>query len=263
MIRRRHLPLFLLIVILVALPSASQAQASFVERMAAANELYEEERYVEATLIYEELVAQGIRDSALFYNLGNAYFKRQMIGHAVLNYRRAEQYAPRDLDVQANLALARQQTIDKLDSGNEVFIVQLGQWAISWLNLDEMALAVLGLWGLLVLLLLARMRMKRGRLRDRTLSAIFVVLFFLLGGIVSLGTRMYVEAIRPTGVIVVDEVPVVSGPGPQYTTEFTLHNGAEVSLLETRGNWSRLSLPGDELQGWVTSNSIVRVTLSQ
>jgi hypothetical protein len=262
MIQRKHLVVLLLSVTLWALPSVLQAQTSFAERMAAANELYEEERYVEATLIYEELAAQGVRDGALFYNLGNAYFKRQMIGHAILNYRRAEQYAPRDPDVQANLSIARQQTIDKLDPGNEVFIVQVGHWAIAWLNLDEMALAVLGLWGVLVLLLLARMRMRRGRLRDRTLSAIFVVLFFLLGGVLSLGTRLFVEATRPAGVIVAEEAPVVSGPGPQYTTEFTLHNGAEVSLLETRGNWTRLSLPGDELQGWVTASSVERVTLS-
>ena len=57
-------------------------------------------------------------------------------------------------------------------------------------------------------------------------------------------------------VIVASEVEVTSGPGAQYVTEFTLHNGAEVNLVEARGNWVRQALPGAELEGWVPASAI-------
>ena len=59
--------------------------------------------------------------------------------------------------------------------------------------------------------------------------------------------------------MVVDELNVTSGPGTQYVTEFVLHDGAEVSMLEKRGNWVRLTLPGGETQGWVPANTVEAV----
>jgi SH3-like domain-containing protein len=61
---------------------------------------------------------------------------------------------------------------------------------------------------------------------------------------------------------VADEINVISGPDDQYVTEFTLHSGAEVELVETRGNWARLQLPGGQLQGWVPAESIIGIQYS-
>ena len=52
---------------------------------------------------------------------------------------------------------------------------------------------------------------------------------------------------------------VTSGPGEQYVTEFTLHSGAEVRLIERRDYWVRLALPGGQLQGWVPAEAVEAV----
>ena len=78
----------------------------------------------------------------------------------------------------------------------------------------------------------------------------------LVVGAASLGGRLYTEAVDQKVIIIAESVDVVSGPGLQYETEFALHGGAEASLVEMRGNWARLALPGGELQGWVPADAV-------
>ena len=95
---------------LLALPEKLSAKTpvDLTHSMATAQRLYEQGRYEAAAQIYQQMVDHGFEDSRLFHQLGNAYFKQGDTGRAVLNYRRAEQLAPRDADIEANLQLARQ-----------------------------------------------------------------------------------------------------------------------------------------------------------
>jgi uncharacterized protein YraI len=76
-------------------------------------------------------------------------------------------------------------------------------------------------------------------------------------GILSIGLRVLDEGSRPPAIIVAD-VTVHSGPGNDYLTEFTLHAGAEVRVVEGRGDWVRIMLPGG-LQGWAPGESVAKV----
>ena len=64
-------------------------------------------------------------------------------------------------------------------------------------------------------------------------------------------------------VIVAEEVDVLSGPGNRYNPEFTLHAGAETGLVERRGVWARIALPGGSLQGWVPGAAVEQVEVSR
>ncbi|MCZ7672749.1 MAG: tetratricopeptide repeat protein [Chloroflexi bacterium] len=71
-------------------------QPSFAQEneMQVANSLYENGRFAEAAQAYEQLVKRSVHDSAVYYNLGNAYFRQDDIGRAIFNYQRAAQLAP-------------------------------------------------------------------------------------------------------------------------------------------------------------------------
>src|SRR5207249_8839840 len=73
------------------------------------NKLYEQGKHSEAAANYEKLIQTGWVSAALYFNLGNALFKSGQIGRAIAAYRQAEQLAPRDPDVRANLQFARNQ----------------------------------------------------------------------------------------------------------------------------------------------------------
>lgn len=243
-------------------PSRAQAQSD-ADAMEAANGLYQEGRYPEAIRLYERLVARGVRESVLFYNLGNAYYKQGDLGRAILNYRRAQRLAPRDDDLRTNLALARSQTADRLGSMGEVFAIQAARFVYTWLSVDELAVVSLALGVLTVGSLLAFSHLRPSRLRS-TVRSVFVVALSTLAlcGFV-LGTRVVRENARPEAVIVAEALHALSGPGPQYLAEFTLHSGAEVVLLEERDGWMRLALPGRRLQGWVPEDAVARIAIPE
>src|SRR5689334_17765004 len=75
----------------------------------AANKLYEQGKYAEGAGAYEKILQTGTASPALYFNLGNAFFKSGQIGRAIIAYRQAQRLTPRDPDVRANLQFARNQ----------------------------------------------------------------------------------------------------------------------------------------------------------
>lgn len=172
----------------------------------AANQLYVAGHYDEAARIYEQEVARGVQDSAVYYNLGNAYYQQGDMGRAVLNLQRAAQLDPRDEDIQANLALARQGTTELFaeePTGPVAFLAAL----TGWLTLNETAVLVISFWFLLGFLLLAWREVEADRAR-RVLQIFFGVALalFLLSG-VSLASRTFLAQTQP-GVVVTPSVAV-------------------------------------------------------
>ena len=249
------------IVILASAPGLVRAQTpDDVVVFAAANQLYEDAEYSRAARSYERLAALGYDDPVLYYNLGNAYYKQGDFGRAVLSYLRAQRLAPEDRDLAANLNLARQHVADLIvrpdPSGPLVILAN----AMSYLSFGALAVAALALWtavvGAATCAFLARGQ--RGRtLALRTLAAAAALL--ALSVLTMAGRVQQGAAFEDTAVVVAESVEVLSGPGQQYISEFTLHGGAEADLVETRGNWSRISIPAADLQGWVPSGALEQV----
>ncbi len=240
---------------------SSSAAVVPTEAMLTANHLYEEGQFARAAQAYQQLVDQGYVSSALFYNLGNAHYKQGDYGRAIANYRRAQRLDPRDPDIAANLALARAQTVDQFEvMDNGGLLRQVGDAVQDWFTVDELAMIALGAWICFILLLLLFGTARAGSTWRKGLQYALVASAIVLAvGVLALGSAIHVENSASEGVIVAKEVAVTSGPGAQYVTEFTLHNGAEVDLVEQRGNWVRLALPGGELEGWVPASTIEAV----
>ena len=81
----------LILGLLAVQPSLAQES-----EMQVANSLYENGRFAESAQAYEQLIKQSAHDSAIYYNLGNAYFQQGNVGQAIFNYQRAAQLAPRE-----------------------------------------------------------------------------------------------------------------------------------------------------------------------
>jgi len=250
--------LFIVPVIVVA-----QTEVSPTEAMRAGNKSYEAGRFDEAVDIYEAIVEAGIADKALYYNLGNAYFKQGNLGRTILNYRRACRLNPRDSDVTGNLAVARAQTLDRLDTSAGSGLTNLVQVAEEWLPLREAAVLALMLW-LLIGVFVTTAILSRA-LRRHSLWAAGILGIFLIMGLFSMANRYYVANTASPAVIIAREINVTSGPGSseQYVVEFNLHSGAEVQIVERRPGWRQIALPGNDFKGWVPAEAVETVMLEQ
>jgi hypothetical protein len=248
------------LVVLCLTPLAvAQTEVPPTDAMAEGNRRYEAGYYLEAIDIYEAILAAGIKDSSLFFNLGNAYFKSGDLGRAILNYRRAFYMAPRDREITTNLTIARVQTLDRLDGGDTSGLENMVQFVEEWLTIREAAVLALLLW-LMVSSLLTVAILTR-RLRKYALWGAAVIGFFLIVGLFSMAGRVYTRSTSPPAVILAQSVDVTSGPGnaEQYVVEFTLHAGAEVSVVDTRPGWRRIALAGNNFQGWVPVDTVETV----
>jgi len=222
-----------------------------LEGLSVANQLYNTGHFQEAEKIYEQLLAQGITDSSLYYNLGNTYLEGGDLVRAILNYHRAAQLDPRDADIKANLALARSQAGNLGATDASGPIQSLSGLTSSWLTLNETATIALLMWFILGFLLLAFRQFQAGNIRPVLRYGIaLAVLLFMLAGF-SFASRLYMEGTQPEGVIIADVVTLNSAPSEDFATEYTLNSGTEVRLLETQGDWAHLSGPNDVLEGWI------------
>lgn len=90
---------------LLALPAKAQdVNVEFAE----ANQAYADGNYDQAIAGYERMNRSHGYDSAVLFNLGNAYFQTDRLGKAILSYERALLLLPEDPDVLANLAVAQE-----------------------------------------------------------------------------------------------------------------------------------------------------------
>ncbi len=213
-----------------------------------ANRLYEQGKFDEAIAGYQRLLDQGAVSPAVFFNLGNAWFKSGRIGRAIVAYRMAQQLSPRDPDIRANLQFARNQVQPPTTAPT-----RLAQW-FGIFTLDEWArFAAAAFWALFATLAAgeAKPGWKR-RLMPWTWAAGGAVL--ALGACVFLAYRAQREA-TSTAVVVEPETVVRQGPLDEALMAFVVHDGAEVKVLDSKDDWLQISVGRGRL-GWIKRASV-------
>ena len=221
-----------------------------------ANKYYKEETYEKAAVIYENLIRSGMINGDIYYNLGNSYFKMGMLGKAILNYRLAELYLPRDEDLKANIGYARQLTKDRIEEKQFLpFLKEFCFW-YSKLNLKELLMVFLLLNGLFWALATIRIFWKREY--QNLILLINLALVLVLG--CSLALKLYNCTHKIGGVVLAKEITVRAGNGINSTALFQLHDGAEFKIIEQGGDWLKIEL-GDGKRGWVLSKYVGRCQL--
>jgi hypothetical protein len=242
----------LILVTFVALRWAAQAQSDTFQQAKAA---YDTGDFHTAVVLLEGLVEAGVQDSTLHVNLGHAYLQDSNLGHALLNYLRAQRMTPRDRDVSDGITRIRSQRADIL--GDELDVIHnLASSTESTLTITELSIPTFIMWtGWFGLLLVYILRAKRRSALLIPLVLLGVMLAFCL---MLLGSRLYVEANRLAAVVVTDIAPVMSGPGRDYLELYRLSSAAELRIVEERGEWIRFILPNGR-PGWIARSYIERV----
>ncbi|MCP4717776.1 MAG: SH3 domain-containing protein [Deltaproteobacteria bacterium] len=217
-----------------------------------ANQAYRQGAYAQAAQWYEQVLAAGPANGHLYYNLGNACLKSDQLGRAILNYKRAARYIPRDEDLRTNLLYARGLTHDKVEcpEGLTAVIKRFCFWYSS-LNLSELAVAFLIVNALLWLLLVLKMLVKKETLALPVAICAFGT--FVLGA--SFGVKCYGDSFLGEGVVTASEILVRSGNSINDTVLFRLHDGTEFSWEQESDGWVKIRLC-DGKKGWV-QNSVV------
>ena len=239
-----------IIALTLLLPLLAAGQEERIE-FAKANDLYRTAEFRKAVTAYEGIAAGGYESPALYYNLGNAYYKLQNYPAAILSYERARRLAPHDDDILYNLRLANLRIIDKIDPVPQLFLLEwwklfVNQASSSWWATG----AVVALWA--AALLAAVFRIARSGLLRRI--AFFGATLCVLAAAVAytaMSQRLGAERYSESAIVFAESVPVKSAPDAKSTDLFVLHEGVKVELLDAVGEWRKIRLVDGKV-GWLT-----------
>jgi tetratricopeptide (TPR) repeat protein len=214
-----------------------------------ANKFYAEGKFADAANLYETILQHGTASPNLLFNYGNAEFKSGNLGKAIAGFRRAELLAPRDSEIRANLAFVRNQvqgaTVRENFWQNWLGNLSLNEWTV---------FAAIAFW--LTFLLLAAKQLRpalAAKLKNATW--VFAALTIFSGTI--LGVQATNHFSKQTAVVTSAAATARSGPFDDAQNAFTLHDGAEFSVLDRHDNWIQVGNGAGKI-GWL-QNKLVEI----
>ncbi|MBN2054526.1 tetratricopeptide repeat protein [bacterium] len=226
--------------VMLAWPVAGNSMQALFEK---GNAAYDQGDYEAALGSYQAIIEQDIHNGSVFYNAGNACFQLGRLGEAILYYERAARLLPRDEDVRINLQLARDLTRDVIETPpTGWFTKAIG---VLYYNFTprELAVAVMACYlvaALAFITSLLTLHKRRRRALTRTGMVLLIPVAFV--GL-SLAAMLYNNHYHPQGIVMVDEVEARSGPGADFTSLFTVHEGTRLFVRGSRGDWCQVMLP--------------------
>lgn len=220
-----------------------------------AEQLYSSGDYNAALEKYAAIESSGKESKALYYNMGNAYFKLNKVGPSILYYERALRMSPGDEDVLFNLQLAKLRTVDQFEKMPVFFVNKLCLEVSNWFNSTIWAVLFNIIFGLMIagialFLFSNSYQNKRGIIVGIVLSFIIAITLLLFAY-----SKYEIELSNHEGVIFVPNTYVKSSPDENGTDVFMLHEGTKVEVLEDLNGWYRIRVE-DGKKGWVIIGAI-------
>lgn len=215
-----------------------------------AMEAYKKQNYAITISNLETIAKSGIRNGALYYNLGNAHLKNNDLGRAILWYERALTLLPNDPDLRFNYDYARSLTRDATeeDSASLARIIFFWKYQLSPRTIIYLALCFnLLFWSLL----LAKRMTRRRNFRYAAAAAFFPALVFIL----TASFNYYEDTHRHQGIVLAEKVSIRSGLKKTSTELFVLHAGAKVTVVKQMKDHLKIRFTNDKI-GWVEKTTI-------
>lgn len=243
---------FALLILLFPLVLCAQTPQMLMQQ---GNDAYSKSDFVGAANAYNAILESGFFSADLYYNLGNAYYRQEEYGLAILNYERALRLKPNFRDARHNLQIATSKTEDEITALPELFIVQWTRSATALLSPTGWRVTLLVLFAVLATLVVFVFLLRDYAGRRRALLGSIVTTFLIAIALsctiaASLRERSHDDAIVTTPMLVVK-----SSPESGSIDKMILHEGTKVTIDETLGEWHKIHI-ADGNTGWVSANEV-------
>ena len=245
---------FLFLPLLFCLSFFFSAQLS-AQTKSDVDNLYQKGNYVQAVKGYEKLLKQG-ESAALYYNLGNCYYRLDNIPHAVLSYERAQRLAPSDEDIRFNLQLAQSKTIDNLTPESEMIFVTWYKALVNLFSIDSWAYLSLVCLFISIVALVVYLFVDIEILRKLSKIVLPLFFFFFLINTFFAIQQVYLLDSETHGIIMSPSAVVRKMPDQKSADSFILHEGSKVRIIDnSMSQWTEIKL-SDGRQGWIKADNV-------
>ncbi len=236
--------------ILLAMALIAQAQEDDFDK---ANKYYEDKDYDSAVRMYESILDKDVESAALYYNLGNAYFKKGDLGHAILNYMKAKRLDPSDEAIRHNLDFARQFSRVRMEGVTLNPIDSFLGSVVDPYRLNTLAWISSVFFILFFVFLILRYGLGMWNTATKVGAIISLILLLTVAGLTTFKYRT--EYLTERAVIVAEDSPVYTGPSDQSDKELEGAPGLVVKIIDQSGDYYNV-LFENMRRGWIKKDLV-------
>ncbi len=217
-----------------------------------ANGLYQDGKYELALEQYMRVIDSGLESADLYYNMGNAAYRSNSIGYAILYFEKALKLDPSHEDASNNLEFTSRYRVDTFEEVPELFIRTWMRTFIlrfserTW-SMVSLVLFILVTFSVLIYIFSRRLILKKIGFFVALIGFVLFIITF------SAAISRHQTIIRPdAAIILAPSVVVRSSPSDTGTELFILHEGTKVKVNEGVTGWQNIRVI-DGREGWISS----------
>lgn len=215
------------------------------------NELYKKGDYSAAKKMYLK-AAEVNNNAAIFFNIGNCYYKEDRLAEALVFYKRAQRISPRDIDTKKNIRLLRSLQEQVVDDNRKWYVVAI-ESALDKYTYNELmsVFLILVTFSLICFysIVYSNIRWKRW------------VLGYLLFFSISAFTAAYYKSNiidRRLECVISKPTDVYSAPINDALVSFSLKEGVVCDVVSEDESWIKVRLVNNS-SGWISKDSAILV----
>jgi len=235
---------------LAAAPAAGAQPDDTRRHFEAGNEHYAQADFQAAIGAYRAALGTGYASGALYYNIGNAYFRTDNLGPAILYYEKARRFLPDHAKLLHNLDVARSEANappPPVSRGWFSLLAPVDPWVSLLLGLLVYGSSVGGLlyryW------------------HDATPPVRRLDAALMAAGLVLIGLALvtsYAQSLDRRAVVITETAPLRASPMDQATRDTTLSAGAVLRVHRRQPNWLEVELSSGRT-GWMRTDALADV----
>ena len=200
-----------------------------------ADSAYNAEDYRLAIELYNKSLAEEGRSSEIYYNLGNAYYRSDKLGMAVVNYERALRLDPTDEDARTNLEFVRSRIQDRPED-DTAFLAKVHNSIICGMTANGWAWMAFAIFVLLMGAVALYIFSTNVALRKTGFFGGLVLLVLFAYSLIVASDATAKAAEHETAVVISPSTQLSSTPRASRTSAdkvVTIHEGTTVEIVDS------------------------------
>lgn len=219
------------------------------------NQLFQNKEFENAIEKYEAVLEQQHSSSALYYNLGNAYYRNGKIGYAILHYERGLKLDPDNEDLQYNLKIVKARTIDRIKEVPQIFIVDWWVAFTTAFSAITWQVIVIFFYFLLLVSITVFFVTKRGNIQKLSIYTSIIGLFGAIFFTIILFGNISRETSKDFAIITANTVAAKQSPNESSNDLFVTHEGLKVAVTDQFSDWLEIKLYDGKV-GWLPKDAL-------
>lgn len=254
--------LTVLLLVILSVPSFSMTLGQ------QADSAYNAEMYTKAIDLYNKSIAEEGKSGDLYYNLGNAYFRADKLGKAVVSYERALRIDPTNEDARTNLEFVRGRIQDRPED-DTAFLASIHHSIVSSMTANAWAWTAFIVFVLVMTAVGIYIFSTNVTLRKVSFFGGLVLVFVFLYILIVASDSESLATSHDSAVVVVPSTQLTSAPRaskPGSDKVVTIHEGTVVEIVDSVATpddpvspmWYNVKI-NNNTKAWLRASDVERI----